>query len=414
VTTTSTHPPGQRCSPEALLALAMELSSSLDPQVVVHTLLHEGARLVAADRATLFSCKDEQLTIEASVGGPDDVTGAGSSHDTSWLAEQPLVRTALATRTVVIGGGLNAGRTAPELHDALAGVDHTAGIPILESGEVTGLLIFSRHQGPAFHEDDRAGLSTLGAIAGLALRNATTHQEATDAIHHLDAAQRTRSELLDIAIHELRSPLTVIQGYASLLDDGDLGTLEDPAIKAVGIIATKAREVQEIATSLLTVARLESNELRIDTKVITLRALLESVRDRAGPYLDLAGATLIVDCRDDLKVLADADLLARIMDNLGNNALVYSDPPAAVSLTARPVQGQVEIRVSDRGPGVPEADRERIFDRFVRGAGAERAAGTGLGLYISRECARRMGGDLVLESSGPGEGSTFLLRLPAA
>jgi two-component system sensor histidine kinase SenX3 len=104
------------------------------------------------------------------------------------------------------------------------------------------------------------------------------------------------------------------------------------------------------------------------------------------------------------------------MDNLVNNALIYSDPPAtvAVAVTVRAAPGAVEIRVGDRGPGVPEGDRERIFERFVRGAGAGRAAGTGLGLYVSRECARRMGGDLMLERSRPGEGSTFLLRLPGS
>jgi two-component system sensor histidine kinase KdpD len=230
------------------------------------------------------------------------------------------------------------------------------------------------------------------------------------------ASQQPSSDalLLDIAVHELRSPLTVVQGYAALLEAGDLGDLGAPALKAVRVIAAKAREAQEIATSLLTVARLESDELRIDSRPTPLRPLLAAVRERLGPRLELEGATLTLDCAADLEVLVDADLATRIVDNLVNNALVYSDPPASVALIAGPVPGGVEIRVSDRGPGVPEADRERIFERFVRGAGAERAAGTGLGLYVSRACARRMEGDLTLERSRPGEGSTFLLRLPAA
>jgi two-component system sensor histidine kinase KdpD len=193
--------------------------------------------------------------------------------------------------------------------------------------------------------------------------------------------ERTRSDLLDIAVHELRSPLTVIQGYASLLDGGDLGELGEAALKAVRVIAAKAHEAQELATSLLTVARLETNELRIDREEIALAALLDAVRDRVNPRLDLGGGTLSLECAAGARALGDADLVARIMD---------------------------------RGPGVPEGDRERIFERFVRGAGAGRAAGTGLGLYVSRECARRMGGDLVLERSRPGDGSTFLLSLPPA
>jgi len=228
-----------------------------------------------------------------------------------------------------------------------------------------------------------------------------------------DAGKGTKSELLEIALHELRSPLTVIQGYSSLLAAGELGSLEEPALKAIRIIATKASEAQELATTLLTVARLESNELRIERRTLPLRHLLDSVRDRAAPRLHLARAGMTVDCPRELGVVGDASLVAGILDNLINNAVIYSDPPVVISLTASLAGGQVELRVSDRGPGVAEADRSRIFDRFARGAGSERVAGTGLGLYVSRECARRMGGDLTLETSGPGAGSTFLLRLPA-
>lgn len=405
--------PGDHRDAEALLTLAMAMSSSLDPRTVVNTILEEGARLVAADRATLSSWRDGRLTVEASVGGREGVTWVGRRFKSPWLSEQPLVREALARRVVVTGGAMDTTRASPEFLDALSLVRHTATVPILEGGEVTGLLVFSRYQDPPFHDDERASLSTLGSIAGIALRNATTHQEAADAVRQLDAAQRTKSELLDIAVHELRSPLTVIQGYASLLDGGDLGQLGEPATRAVRVIATKAREAQEIATSLLTVARLESNELHIERKQIQLRALLEAVRDRMVPRLDLTGATLTLDCPDELEAAADAALATRVIDNLVNNALIYSDPPASVAIRARRTAAAIEIRVSDRGVGVGEADRERIFERFVRGPGAERAAGTGLGLYVSRECARRMGGDLVLERSRPGEGSTFLLCLPA-
>lgn len=228
------------------------------------------------------------------------------------------------------------------------------------------------------------------------------------------ALERTRSDLLDIAVHELRSPLTVIQGYASLLEAGDLGELGEAALKAVRVIAAKAREAQEVATSLLTVARLESNALRIDREEIPLAHLLAAVAERVGPRLDLGGGTLSLDCPDAARALGDATLVGRIMDNLVNNALIYSEAPAVVSIRVGFSPAGVEIRVGDRGPGVPEQDRERIFERFVRGAGAGRAAGTGLGLYVSRECARRMGGELVLESSVVGEGSTFLLTLSAA
>ena len=414
VATSPTGWPGRHSADaEALLALALELTGSLDSKTVMSSLLGRSAGLASADRATLSSWRDGRITIEGTVGQRGDVTWVGRSNDHSWLADQPLVREALATRTVVIGGGLDPARAAIEFRAALAGVRHTASVPILDGGEVTGLLLLSRYRDSPFQPQALPRLGTLGVIAGMALRNVRLHQEATEAVRHLDAAQRTKSELLDIAVHELRSPLTVIQGYASLLESGDLGGLEAPAAKAVRIIAAKAREAQEIASSLLTVARLESNELRIERAAIPLQRVLESLHDRVRPRLELAAATLTMECPSDLNVLGDSALLARIMDNLVNNALIYSDPPAVITLTARAVGEQVEIRVADRGPGVADADRERIFERFFRGAGADRAAGTGLGLYVSRECARRMGGDLTLAPGGAGGGSTFLLCMPA-
>lgn len=235
-----------------------------------------------------------------------------------------------------------------------------------------------------------------------------------EALLALADAERTKSELLDIGVHELRSPLTVIQGYAALLDSGDLGHLEGAAVKAVRVIAGKAREAQEIATTLLTVARLDSDDLRIELAPFLVAPLLERIHERARPRLALAGASLSHACPPELRAAGDPALLARIMDNLVNNAITYSNPPAVVRIIAAQAAGVITIRIIDRGLGVATEDGERIFDRFVRGAGAERASGTGLGLYISREFARRMGGDLVLGSSRLGEGSTFLLTLPAA
>ena len=220
--------------------------------------------------------------------------------------------------------------------------------------------------------------------------------------------------LVEIAVHELRSPLTVIQGYASLLASGDLGLVDGAASRALRVISVKAREAQEIAATLLTAVRLDSDDLRMDSRSITVGPLLESIRDRSQPRAELAGATIAVSCPPDLHALGDSGLVARIVDNLVNNALSYSDTPAAVSLSATRSDGRIALRVSDQGLGIPEGERERIFGRFVRGAGAERTSGTGLGLYVSRECARRMGGELAQERTRPGEGSTFVLSLPAA
>jgi signal transduction histidine kinase len=399
-----------------LLDLAVEeVGSSLDPRRVVGAILAGGLRIAAAERAALSSWHRETLTVDAWVSGVDaaEVQWAPGAAVRDWLERQPAMARELIERRVVLDDGPAPGQAPPALRGALAGVRHLATMPILCGGEVGGLLLLGRLGGPGFTGEEGEALAALGAVAGMALRNAREHQVATDTVRRLGDAARTKSELLDIAVHELRSPLTVIQGYASLLEAGDLGGLDASGARAVRAVTTKAREAQEIVTTLLTVARLEADELSIERIPVALAPLLHRVRERARARLELTGATLTVSCPTELRAIGDEVLVSRIMDNLVSNALTYSDPPAEVAVVAAREGSQVTLRISDRGPGIAEEERERIFERFVRGRGAERASGTGLGLYVSRECARRMGGDLLLEGDHPGGGSTFTVRLPA-
>jgi len=114
--------------------------------------------------------------------------------------------------------------------------------------------------------------------------------------------------------------------------------------------------------------------------------------------------------------LADDTLIGKVLDNLINNALAYSVKPPTVLLSLEPGDGDVRVTVADNGAGIPLADRERIFQRFIRGSDrlVRERQGSGLGLYLSRGLAERMNGTLELLSSEVGKGSTFLLRLPRA
>lgn len=115
-------------------------------------------------------------------------------------------------------------------------------------------------------------------------------------------------------------------------------------------------------------------------------------------------------------MLADRVLIGKILDNLANNALTYSDHPPTIRVQARRDAGQVAITVADDGIGVAPAEQLRIFERFARGTDPlfGEKPGSGLGLYLSRGLAEQMGGSLQLQASQPGKGSTFVLRLPLA
>jgi signal transduction histidine kinase len=242
------------------------------------------------------------------------------------------------------------------------------------------------------------------------LRNARLFADAKE-------ASRLRSDFLNMAAHELRTPLTVINGYLSMLNDGSLGQVPARWRDPVELLAAKAAELGRLVDDLLLTSRLESGGLPARVDLLDLRALVDAAGQRARPRLDLIGGQLEIALpMEPVWISGDPEQLSRILDNLVNNALTYRRPgqPAWVRLQVLVADHQAKVAVDDRGRGVPDEMRERIFERFVRAEEAyDRTSGTGLGLYISRQLAERHRGQVELEWSGPA-GSRFVLQLPLA
>jgi signal transduction histidine kinase len=229
-------------------------------------------------------------------------------------------------------------------------------------------------------------------------------------------SSRAKSEFLNMAAHELRTPLAVIVGYLSMLHDGTFGDLTEDWQRVLQILMQKGEELNHIVDGLLTAARIEAGTVPGRVVDYDLREAARQAMRKATPQAELLGAELHLDVDGHpVFVQADPTHLARIVDNLVNNALAYSQGRPWVRVTVRGDEDAV-LTVEDRGVGIPPDMRERIFDRFVRleAPGQTLQPGTGLGLYISRELARRHGGDLEVVASEAGRGSTLALRLKLA
>ncbi|TME20197.1 MAG: GAF domain-containing protein, partial [Chloroflexi bacterium] len=227
-------------------------------------------------------------------------------------------------------------------------------------------------------------------------------------------ASKSKSAFLSMAAHELRTPLSVITGYLSMLQDGSL--TPDKWERPLRVLMGKATELNSIVDDLLTAARIEGGTVPTDTKTLDLREMARQAIARAEARAGLLKAEVLYDEPDEpVAINADREQLARIIDNLVNNALTYTSGPPWVNLTVT-TEGGPALIIEDHGVGVPRDKHEKIFERFFRiddpGLGPQ--PGTGLGLFISRELAERHGGSLTLEHSEVGKGSIFLLRLPAA
>ncbi|MDQ6709823.1 MAG: HAMP domain-containing protein [Candidatus Dormibacteraeota bacterium] len=227
-------------------------------------------------------------------------------------------------------------------------------------------------------------------------------------------ASKSKSAFLSMAAHELRTPLSVIYGYLSMLQDGSISP--DKWERPISVLIGKAAELNRIVDDLLTAARIEGGTVPTEVKTIDLREMTRQAIARAEARVGLLKAEMTYDePLDPVIVDADTEQIARVIDNLINNALTYSSGKPWLKVTVTDDPGPA-VTVEDRGIGIPPERQEKVFERFYRidDAAIGPQPGTGLGLYISRELAERHNGSLKLEQSAPGKGSTFVLRLPPA
>jgi len=226
-------------------------------------------------------------------------------------------------------------------------------------------------------------------------------------------SSRAKSEFLNMAAHELRTPLAVVVGYLSMLSDGTFGELNPDCDRVLQILRQKGDELNRLVDDLLTASRIEAGTVPSRLTEYDLREVARQAVRKATPQAELLGADVHLELPEGpVFVQADPTHLARIVDNLVNNALAYSRGRPWVKVTVGTGQHAV-LMVEDRGVGIPADMRERVFDQFVRIESAEEPLqpGTGLGLYISRELARRQGGELAVVDSEVGRGSTLALTL---
>jgi signal transduction histidine kinase len=221
-----------------------------------------------------------------------------------------------------------------------------------------------------------------------------------------------KSMFLRLTGHEFRAPLGTIRGYASMLQDGDFGRLDDRVLTAVAAIDTAASSGLTMLDRLVEVARLESRGEALHRERRDLNQLVASAVAPLREAADARGVVLEVEATGEAHV--DAEEIAIAIRNLLGNALKYAAGGGVVKVSAWRRDGYAEIEVADRGPGIPAEELDQLFERYYRTRHARDtgSGGSGLGLYIVRQIAELHGGEATVASS-PGQGATFRLRLPA-
>jgi PAS domain S-box-containing protein len=231
-----------------------------------------------------------------------------------------------------------------------------------------------------------------------------------------EAASRAKSEFLAVMSHELRTPLNAIGGYAQLMELGLQGPVTPEQLAALGRIQRGQQHLLGLINAVLNYAKLEAGQVEYQAADVPVGEALAEVTALVAPQAHAKRLLLAVaPCAPALVARADAEKLRQVLVNLLSNAVKFTEPGGEVTIRCADGEGVVRVSVEDTGRGIAADQLERVFEPFVQvDARLTRTEdGAGLGLAISRDLARGMGGDLTAESAA-GAGSTFTLTLPAA
>jgi signal transduction histidine kinase len=262
------------------------------------------------------------------------------------------------------------------------------------------------------------GADTARVLLGRSYRQATQRvEELSTEKERLEELLRLREELVGFILHDLRNPLGVLSSAIELLR----GMMEEEEVSedvtaVVSVMGRSLRRMQHLVATLMDIARLEEGELQLQCTWLQVGSLVEDVLEEERAVAEIYGVTLIAPSLPDLPpVLADRDVLQRILINLVDNALKYTPYGGRVWIEAQPGDGVVEMSVVDTGPGIPPAERSRVFEKFTQIAGREgKRQGAGLGLAFCRMAVEAHGGQIWVEEGPEGVGSRFRFTLPSA
>src|SRR6185437_2826624 len=220
-------------------------------------------------------------------------------------------------------------------------------------------------------------------------------------------ARRTR--LLGEVAHEMRTPLTALEGYVEGLIDGVFA----PEPEVLGAASDELRRLRRLADDLSALSRAEERRLDLLFADADLADLARRAAGRLAPQFSDGNVALTVTADEPLPVKADQDRVTQVLTNIIGNALAATPGGVSVTVEARADGPLARVVVADTGVGLAGADLERVFERFYRAPGQpRRSAGSGIGLTIARNIARAHGGAVTAASPGPGHGAAFILTLP--
>ncbi len=293
----------------------------------------------------------------------------------------------------------------PQPYSALA-------LPLMCEDVLLGAVVFVHAEPEGFDDALIADLAEAASFTACALANAREHQRTIEIMSRQIEQERLRRDLSAMIYHDLRGPLHNIAGSLSRLErfmQRDSST----ASSLIRIAATSTQQMMRMIKSLLDIERLESNSF-VDLKPVTIKHLLQEAVDMVNTLAYESEQAILLELDEqDLVVEADRDMLLRVMINLLENAVKHTPRGGRIVVSTQRLEDDIQVRVTDTGPGIPLHLQQEIFDKYVRLKSSFVRDGYGLGLAFCRLAVEAHGGHIWVESDMNG-GAVFAFSLPAA
>lgn len=420
----------------ALQSLTGEITRSLNFGKFTQDIVDGVATKLGFAGAVLFLVKKEKLEIAAVTKSRLFAKALGYLPQSLFsysgnLNDNNLTVLAIRTGRIQIGSDLHS-FISPPLPKGLSLIMQNAlrvrsimAVPILSENKVLGCLVVA---GRATRENTTDNeiqmIKALADEVGIVTRNLTLYEQLEEAntrlVHANDELSRldkAKTEFLSIASHQLRTPLTAIKGYMSMILDKDYGPYPEKMETPFKDVFESAQRLIALVNDLLDVSRIASGRLELHIQAVDIFKLTGSVIDEIRPKASNKGIDLVVENKisPNTFVKADEEKLRQVVINLVDNAIKYT-PKGRVVVRIESNGPKLKYSVIDSGIGLTADEIPQLFHRFMRTPEAVlvETEGTGLGLYVAKTIIEALEGNIRVESAGLGKGSSFIFELPEA
>jgi signal transduction histidine kinase len=398
---------------ETMTKVGQELVASKRWEVIADHMMSSLVDDLDLDVAWMFerdsAAADPRMRLLASSGDAPSVEFAEPGAGTvAWIMRNGRIIQAQSREELTV--------VLPELMltDLEEGLEGIIALPVLVKGATTGVVVLGTRQPRTWRAEEVGIAAALVSQLGLAMENASAYRATIEALVRMEEISQLKSDLLKTVSHELRTPMTVLAGYMDMMRDGSLGSVPDTWVKPLQQVTVKVDELNRLVQMMLDASRAEGPTLQVHLDDIDVAGAVgmavtaQEDEARGSHHLLRLEAP-----RNRVMARCDRDKLLVVVRNLIENAIKYSPPDSAVDVGLAADADVVRIWVADRGTGIPDDEKPRVFEQFYRVARSETRSvgGAGLGLFIVKQLVEVQGGRIEIEDR-PGGGSVFTIAIP--